>query len=159
MTGRPDIRRASSEDADEVSRMVAGFRDLYGESEPSDDVIARSVAELIGDERTEFLLAGSPAVGFAQLRFRRSVWTGTDDAWLEDLFVADPARGTGLGRALTEACIERARARGCARIQLDTNETNEVARGLYASLGFRELSPDRFGDGRNLYLTRWLDGE
>ena len=121
------MRVAGDGDAAEVARLIAGFRDYYGESEPGDELIARMVAELLPDEETEFLLAGEPAVGVAQVRFRRSVWTGTDDAWLEDLFVAEDARRAGAGRALLQACIERARARGCQRIQLDANERNERA--------------------------------
>lgn len=114
------------------------------------------VEELIGDEQTEFLLAGDPPVGIAQLRFRPSVWTGTDDAWLEDVFVVEEARGGGAGRSLVEACIERARARGCRRIQLDANERNEGALRLYDSLGFSCLRPERWDGGRDLYYTKWL---
>ena len=151
-----DVRQAKRGDEGEVVAMIAAFRDSYEEAEPSDEAVAAAVAELIGDERTEFLLAGSPAIGFAQLRYRPSVWTASEDAWLEDVFVLEKSRGTGAGRALMEACIERARERGCRRIQLDTNETNQPALGLYETLGFSSRSPQRFGEGRNLYLTLWL---
>jgi ribosomal protein S18 acetylase RimI-like enzyme len=151
-----DVRRAERGDENEVVAMIAAFRDSYEEPEPGDEAVAAVVAELIDDERTEFLLAGSPAIGFAQLRYRPSVWTGSEDAWLEDVFVLEESRGTGAGRALVQACIERARERGCGRIQLDTNENNQPALGLYESLGFSNRSPQRFGEGRNLYLTLWL---
>lgn len=133
--------------------MIAGFRDFYGERVPHDEQIAHMVAELLPDGQTEFLLVGDPAVGVAQLRFRRSVWTGAEDAWLEDLFVAEEARRGGAGRALAQGCIDRARARGCKRIQLDANERNEAALALYESLGFRSANPGRWDGGRNLYLT------
>jgi GNAT superfamily N-acetyltransferase len=88
------------------------------------------------------------------MRFRHSVWTGSDDAWLEDVYVADAARGTGLGRALVEYAMERARERGCGRIQLDVNEANEPAKTLYESLGF---SPWQDHPGGNaLHMTRKL---
>src|SRR5205085_1487801 len=94
---------------------------------------------------TEFLLAtgddGAP-VGFCQLRYRLSVWTGVDDCWLEDLYVDEGARGAGLGRALTEAALDAARARGCKRIELDVNEHNTEALALYVACGFeREPKP------------------
>ena len=114
------------------------------------------VAELIGDERTEFLLAGEPAVGVAQLRFRPSVWTGTEDAWLEDVFVVEDGRRGGAGRTLVEACVDRAAARGCKRIQLDASERNDAALALYESLGFGSVSPKRWEGARLLCLTRWL---
>jgi GNAT superfamily N-acetyltransferase len=152
----PTVRLAGPGEEAEVASLIAGFRDFYDEAEPDDEQIARMVAELLGDQRTEFLLVGEPAVGVAQLRFRPSVWTGAEDAWLEDLFVVEDARRGGSGRALARACVDRARARGCKRIQLDANERNDAALALYESLGFSSTTAERFDGGRNLYLTRWL---
>jgi GNAT superfamily N-acetyltransferase len=151
-----DVRVAGADEVDAVADLVAGFRDFYGESTPTDATIAHMVAELIDDERTDYLLIGEPAIGLAALRYRPSVWTGADDAWLEDLFVVEPERGRGTGRALVEACIERAAERGCKRLQLDANERNEGAIALYESLEFRSRVPDRFDGGRNLYFTRLI---
>jgi GNAT superfamily N-acetyltransferase len=151
-----NVRTAASGEEAEVASLIAGFRDFYGEAEPDNEQIARMVAELLGDQRTEFLLVGEPAVGVAQLRYRRSVWTGAEDAWLEDLFVVDGARRGGAGRALVQGCVDRARARGCKRIQLDANERNDAALALYESLGFSSATSERFDGGRNLYLTRWI---
>jgi GNAT superfamily N-acetyltransferase len=149
----PKIRLATRGDADTVASLIVAFRDYYGEALPPGEEILSVVDELLADQRTEFLLAGQPAIGVAQLRFRLSVWTGTDDAWLEDLFVLEEERGTGAGRALAEASLERARARGCRRIQLDANERNEPAVRLYESLGFTCVRPDRWDGGRDLYWT------
>ena len=116
-----------------------------------------SVERLITDPATEFLLgsvAGEAPAGIVQLRYRHSVWTGTDDAWLEDLFVQESARGTGLGRALTEFAFVRAAERGCARIQLDVNAGNAPARALYESLGFSGWSESLGAD--TLFMTRIL---
>jgi GNAT superfamily N-acetyltransferase len=152
----PKVRLAGPGEETEVASLIAGFRDFYEEAEPDDEQIARMVAELLADRGTEFLLVGEPAVGVAQLRFRPSVWTGTEDAWLEDLFVVEDARRGGAGGALVQACVDRARARGCKRIQLDANERNDAALALYESLGFNSATAERFDGGRNLYLTRWL---
>ena len=150
------VRLAGPEDAEDVARLISGFRAYYGEELPAEEEILAVVRRLLPDPATEYLLAGEPAVGVAQLRFRLSVWTGTEDAWLEDLFVEPGARGRGAGRALTEASIERARLRGCGRIQLDANEANEPALALYRSLGFESGSPARWGGGRDLYFTKRL---
>ena len=117
-----------------------------------------SVERLIADPATEFLLGSvdgsSPPRGVVQLRYRHSVWTGTDDAWLEDLFVRESARGTGLGRALTEFAFVRAAERGCARIQLDVNAGNAPAKALYESLGFSGWSESLGAE--TLFMTRIL---
>lgn len=129
---------------------MIGFRDWQGRDQPSDASIHASVRRLISDRHTEYLLGGDPPAGVLQLRFRHSVWTGTDDAHLEDLFVNETARGSGLGRALVEAALERARIRGCARIELDANEANEPALALYRSVGFGSWS-DAAG-GNDLFM-------
>lgn len=150
------MRVAGDGDAEAVASLIAAFRDFYAENAPSDEQIERTVAVLLDDGNTEFLLAGEPAVGVAQLRFRPSVWTGADDAWLEDVFVLEGARRGGAGSALVRACVERARARGCRRIQLDANERNEAATALYESLGFSSGKAQRWDGGRDLYWTLWL---
>jgi ribosomal protein S18 acetylase RimI-like enzyme len=141
--------------------MVA-FRDHLGDSEPTDDKMRAGVERLLDDPDTEFLLAapggdgdGAPAAGVAQLRFRFGVWRAGGDCLLEDLFVDEWARGAGLGRALVAATLERARARGCRRVELDTNERNDAALRLYAGFGF-SATTNRYA-GRDLYLRLHLD--
>lgn len=134
------IRTATDEDAADVARLMIGFRDWQGKSEPADDVIEATVGQLLADPNTEYLLGGSPPTGVCQLRYRLSMWTGTDDCCLEDLFVETDGRGSGLGRELVEAALERAREHGCARIVLDANEANAPALALYRSVGFDSWS-------------------
>ena len=150
------LRIAPPTEAGEVARLLAAFRSFYGADEPSDEEMLAVVRRLIGTPDTEYLLAGDPAAGVAQVRYRPSVWTGTDDCWVEDVFVEEAARGQGLGRRLIEGCVARARSRGCSRVQLDANERNEGAIALYRSLGFESGSPARWGGARDLYFTLWL---
>jgi len=150
------IRQAGTDDAAVLAGLICAFRDYLDEPEPSDGQALASVHTLLADPATEFLLAGEPPQAFAALRFRHSVWTGSEDCWLEDLYVAADARRTGLGRALTEACIARAREHGAKRIQLDANERNETAIALYESLGFRCGREHRYGGAKDLYFTKPL---
>ena len=53
--------------------------------------------------------------------------------------VAEAARGTGLGRDLMQACIERAKAFGAPRLYLETNSGLGPALGLYRAMGFADL--------------------
>ena len=84
------------------------------------------------DTKTEFLLGApdddSPPCAVVQLRYRHSIWTAADDAWLEDLFVTEAARRSGLGRAMVLAAVDRAEQRNCRRIELDVDDVNEAAR-------------------------------
>ena len=53
--------------------------------------------------------------------------------------VSEAARGTGLGRDLMQACIERGRAVGAPRLYLETNSGLAPALGLYRAMGFVDL--------------------
>ena len=52
------------------------------------------------------------------------------------LAVSPGARGHGVGRLLTEACVERARSEGAAAVGLHTTEPMAVARAMYERMGF-----------------------
>lgn len=79
-------------------------------------------------------LEGQP-VGLALWFLTYSTWTGAPSLYLEDLFVAEAARGTGAGRALLTALAQTAKARGCARMDWAVLDWNEKARAFYAHIG------------------------
>jgi GNAT superfamily N-acetyltransferase len=137
-----------------VAELMCAFRDWWGYREPSDAAMRAGVERLLADPATDFLLGGDPVAGLAALRYRYGVWKDGEDCCLEDLFVRDEARGTGLGRALVEAAVARARERGCVRMELDVNERNEAARALYESAGFSSKVQSLGGD--NLFMRRAL---
>ena len=147
---------AEAADLDAVAALLGEFRSWFGNSEPTDVQIRASVERIHAGGDGGYLLAaigdGEPQ-GVCQLRFRWSVWTSSHDAWLEDLFVRERARGFGLGRALLEAAAEHARARGCARIELDVDEANAPALALYRAGGF---AGDAKAKARSLLLGRAL---
>lgn len=148
------LRIAGPTDLGTVTALVAGFRDFLGSAGPDNAEFEVTIAQLLDDRATEFLLIGEPAAGFVQLRFRLSIWTGTEDAWLEDAYVEEAVRGEGHGRTLVAAAIQRARSRGCRRIQLDVNTDNEPALKLYESFGFAPVhNPAKFGEAPDYLFT------
>jgi GNAT superfamily N-acetyltransferase len=151
------LRIAGPADIRLVTGLIADFRDFLEADSPANAEIETVVSTLIDDRQTEYLLIGNPEAGFAQLRFRLSVWNGTEDAWLEDVFVREEARGKGYGRSLVEAAIARARARGCSRIQLETNQNNEGAIALYEAVGFKACHLPEFWKGApDICFTRQI---
>jgi len=74
-------------------------------------------------------LVGGKPVGLVHYIFHRTCWAVADNCYLQDLFTAPQARGSGVGAALIEAV--RAAARGTTNVYWMTQETNATARRLY----------------------------
>ena len=78
-----------------------------------------------------------------------------DEAELSRLAVAIPARGRGIGRALTVHCERRVRAAGWGAIALWSRPAQVEAHQLYESLGYRRVperdTVDDGGQGRLIF--------
>ena len=70
-------------------------------------------------------------IGIVHYLYHRVTWSVSDRCYLEDLFVAETARGTGAGRALIEAVYAAADDRGADQVYWLTQESNEQGRRLY----------------------------
>lgn len=63
-------------------------------------------------------------------------------ARLEDVVVDESMRGKGIGKALCEKVIERAKAHGAHSISLTTRPERVAAHKLYEKLGFKRKETD-----------------
>lgn len=73
-------------------------------------------------------------LGFAIHQHHASTWVLGNDCYLEDLFVAQSARGLGIGRALIADLKALAASRGWQRLYWLTDQGNTRARELYDSI-------------------------
>lgn len=155
----PRVWVAQPAEAETVARLLIGFRNHLGLDWPSDNAFLAGVERLIESSDARYLLGAphddSPPAGVAQVRFRYGIWWAAEDALLEDLFVLESARGSGLGRALVERVVQEARDRGCRRLELDVNDHNAAALALYRSFGF-DNHDARYGGG-NLFMRLRLE--
>jgi GNAT superfamily N-acetyltransferase len=138
------IRRAEADDAAAVAQLLHDFNSEYDDYTPGVPALTERTGELLADNEIVVLLAGDPALGFALLRLRRSLWAKAADAYLEELYVIPERRGRGVGGALLDAAISLARELGANHFELTTGEGDEVAISLYESrkLTNREGAPD-----------------
>lgn len=59
-------------------------------------------------------------------------------AWIEDVIVAEEARGQGCGEVLNRAALEAAKAAGARTVELTSRPSREAANRLYRRIGFVE---------------------
>jgi diamine N-acetyltransferase len=84
-----------------------------------------------------------------------AVGIGGDVAWVHHVLIDEGSQGRGYGRALMVAVGDWLRTLGTVtRVGLDVLPENEVAWGLYASLGFAQVGIT--SDGQGITMS-WLD--
>ena len=66
-----------------------------------------------------------------------------DDVYISRVWVPAELRGKGHARVLMEETLAAGRRAGCTRFRLDVRPDNEIALGLYESLGFRVVAVAR----------------
>jgi ribosomal protein S18 acetylase RimI-like enzyme len=59
--------------------------------------------------------------------------------WIEDVVVDEAARGRGIGEALVQAGVARARALGARQIDLHSGNHRQAAIRLYQRVGFKKF--------------------
>ena len=104
--------------------------DVAGRAERTDVLVAVADGEIAGTATVEIddhIEAGSP------------VPIAPDEAHLRMLGVHPRHRRQGIGRALVDASMTLAVARGRSRMTLETTEQMTAARAMYAAMGFTAL--------------------
>lgn len=136
------IRALTADDYRGWLPLWQGYLRFY-RGEVSDEVTLGTFRRLAGGlDGMTGLVAEDPAgtgtlAGLAHLVFHPSTWASQPYCYLEDLFVAPSARGSGLSRQLIDAVYAEADRRGAARVYWETQEYNGAARSLYDLVAHR----------------------
>jgi GNAT superfamily N-acetyltransferase len=118
----------------------AGYLEFY-QTSLAPDVTDAAFTRLTGPGEDMFGLVAeqdSRIIGIAHCVVHRSTWVRGNYVYLNDLFVAPDARGSGAGRALIEAIYKRADNMGAERVYWLTHESNATARKFYDSLAVND---------------------
>ena len=138
------ISEAHEVDLDLVSAFARLVPHLSKSSPPPD---ADELAEILAHPGSTLFVARSDdgvIVGTLTLVVFR-IPTGLR-AWIEDV-IADPAAsGQGIGAALSQAALDKARELGCKTVDLTSRPSREAANHIYKKLGFelRETNAYRY---------------
>lgn len=101
---------------------------------------ADEVAGAPPDDTLEQRLLGSATYAAAGNPWAELARPG--EAEMRMLAVTASARGRGVGRLLTQACLDRARSEGCTRFVLSSGPRMTAAHRMYEGMGFRR-TPER----------------
>ena len=153
------VRLADADDAAVVGRLLHDFNQEFDEPTPEPAALAERLRQLIDAGDTLVLLAGDGPDGLAVLRFRAAIWSSGAECYLAELYVTPASRGRGLGRALMEAALSEARARGADTMDIGVDEPDLAARRLYESLGFTNRAGGPDGPLMYVYERELDDGE
>jgi GNAT superfamily N-acetyltransferase len=135
------IRDATEADLHALLPLLRGYCDFY-ESSPSDEGLLRMARSSIAAPEDEaYLLVSTDdageVVGFAHNQWKWSSLRGARVVVLDDLFVAEAARGGGHADALIEASAAVARRHGAPALTWLTAPDNHRAQAVYNRLGGR----------------------
>lgn len=79
-------------------------------------------------------------VGYALYFYTYSSFLARPTLYLEDIFVLDEFRGSGIGRSLLLRCVKEATRRGCGRMEWSVLNWNRRAMKFYEALGAKRLA-------------------
>ena len=99
----------------------------------------RGLTHIISHPETGLILVARQnnyPVGMVNLLYTVSTAVGDQVALLEDMVVSPNIQGSGVGTRLLEKAIQTAHLKGCKRITLLTDITNESAQRFYQKHGF-----------------------
>lgn len=115
---------------------------------------AEKVAALIAGTRETFIVSENEEGpdGFIRLTSgNHAPVPGCSDHEISTLYVQPRHHGRGIGRALLEVGLGRARNAGCPSVWLTTNSENAPAIGFYLSRGFVKVGATHFRIGDQAY--------
>ena len=130
----PRVRPLRPADREAWLALYRGYAAFYGRDDVAgrlDATWERVAAGRDGIEALVVVDGEDRPVGLAHVREFARPLDGTTGLYLDDLFVAEDARGTGAGRALLEHLRDDAARRGLSVVRWITAEDNATARRTY----------------------------
>lgn len=154
-----EIRDATPLDDEALARLFADYAQAFADDLGDQDVVGEG--RVARDRYRQGALLVAEVKGVVAGCVAYEPWgndaEGRPRARMKRMFVDPAFRGQGVGRALAEAILDRARANGSASMCLDTTASMQAATALYRRLGFTPFQPDYEAPCRDtVYLARDL---
>ena len=138
MTQDVIIRPLVEDDRAQWTVLWTDYLTFYKTNLP-ENIYDSTFARLLGDDPQDFsaLVAEQNGVliGLTHFLFHRHGWKIENVCYLQDLYVAPSARGTGCGRKLIEAVYDVADQNNAPNVYWLTQDDNAAGRQLYDRVG------------------------
>ena len=157
------VRTANPDEFSEIGKLLvqvySALRGFPKESEqPEYYNMLANVGDLTNKPDTELLVAvtsdnniAGAVVYFSDMKYYGSGGTATNEknaSGFRLLAVSPVARGKGIGKLLTMACIRRAIDKGHDQLIIHSTEAMDIARKMYEGIGFRRSADLDFNQGK-----------
>jgi GNAT superfamily N-acetyltransferase len=134
------VKPAEPADIEAIARLAEERDRFYAETEiEPTEIRIRQVSEALfgATPYARAILAWDEGdlIGFASYSFMWPAVRLTRSLFLKELYVADRARGSGIGKLLMGHVYEIAIRHDCSRVEWTTDTENADARRFYAGLG------------------------
>jgi GNAT superfamily N-acetyltransferase len=133
------IRRVNASDFDDLLGLMRAYCDFYKVSPADEDLLALARALVDDPDREGVQLiacdAGGRVVGFATVYWSWSTTAACRIGVMNDLFVAEGARGQGLAEALIDGCRTECTQHGARKLTWQTAPHNLRAQTVYERVG------------------------
>ncbi len=150
------IRIAGPQDVEVIHRMIVALARDTGAEDKANSTPADFLQFGFGDEALfEALIAekdGQP-VGLCLYFYSFSTWLGEPGIYVQDLYVSENERGSGLGRRLLRETARRGQQRHASHLRLSVEHQNVAASQFYESVGMHHRDEeDTFHIGGREFL-------
>lgn len=142
-----EIRKAVLDDAESLADLILdlGWFDHYFEDMTLHDArrrVKRHLERCLADDSHTLFVAQDAQgrmAGYAAVHWLPYLFLPGPEGFISELFVAEAARGQGIGARLLRAVQDEARARGCSRLSLlNMRDRESYHRRFYAKQGWTE---------------------
>ena len=137
MTDQIQIRPARGGDAEDVLKMIAEHAVFEGEQYEPKGKLDRLRAGLTEQKQFECLVVEIEGrlEGYCTYMAHYDSWHQASFLFVDGLWLNAPVRGGSIGTQIFDRLHERAKALGCATIQVMTPNTNDSGISFYKKLG------------------------
>lgn len=131
------IRNSKIEDFADV---ILLFKQLWPGKELNENDLMNVFSRGIQLDSDEYLCVelNGKVIGFCSFAIVNNFWQQGQIAYIYAMIIDDSVRGQGIGTELLKKIFDKAKLRGCKKIELDSGFPREKAHKFYERIGFEK---------------------